>query len=151
MIVSYKWLQEYFDAPLPPPEKVAELFIFHAFEVESVEEKNGDFIFDLKVLPDRAHDCLSHRGVARELGAMLSIPLSDKRKVKNTGVVDGNFSVTVQRDNFARFLQDLLIEPLQNRHHIAPQKPGASGNKQGLPLEHFDTLSKRFYNNIYVL
>lgn len=45
--------------------------VFHSFEVESVEARAGDFILDVKVLPDRAHDCLSHRGTARELAVHL--------------------------------------------------------------------------------
>ena len=37
----------------------------------SVEEiPNGDTIFDLKILPDRAHDLLSHQGVAREIAGL---------------------------------------------------------------------------------
>ncbi|MFM2357846.1 MAG: pheT phenylalanyl-tRNA synthetase beta subunit, partial [Candidatus Parcubacteria bacterium] len=34
-----------------------------------------DHILDIKVLPDRAHDCLSHSGIAREISALFSIPL----------------------------------------------------------------------------
>lgn len=71
MKVSYSWLQTYFDAPLPPIEKVAEAFTFHSFEIEEVV---GD-ILDLKVLPNRAQDCLSHRGVALDLSAILNMPI----------------------------------------------------------------------------
>jgi len=41
-----------------------------------------DSIFDIKVLPDRAHDCLSHEGIAREVGAILDIPLNKKVQAK---------------------------------------------------------------------
>jgi phenylalanyl-tRNA synthetase beta chain len=72
MKVSIKWLQTYFNEPLPPAEKIVDAFTFHSFEVE---EANGDLI-DVKVLPNRAADCLSHRGLAKELSAILDLPLT---------------------------------------------------------------------------
>ncbi len=71
MIVSYAWLQIYFKKKLPRFEEVVDLFTFHAFEVERVEKKEDDVLIDVKVLPDRAHYALSHRGVARELAAAM--------------------------------------------------------------------------------
>lgn len=79
MLISYIWLQEYFDEKLPTSLKIKEALTMHAFEVESVEEKGGDFIFDIKVLPDRSHDSLSHFGIAIELSSILNIKL-DKNK-----------------------------------------------------------------------
>ncbi|MFZ1075620.1 MAG: phenylalanine--tRNA ligase subunit beta [Minisyncoccia bacterium] len=71
MKISLKWLQTYFDAPLPDAEKVADAYTFHAFEID---ENDGDLL-DVKVLPNRAADCLSHRGLARELAAILDVPM----------------------------------------------------------------------------
>lgn len=71
MVVSYKWLQEFFDEPLPSAKEVADLLSVHSFEIEGVEEKGGDVLIDVDVLPNRAHDCLSHRGIAKEVGAIL--------------------------------------------------------------------------------
>ncbi|MCR4330439.1 MAG: phenylalanine--tRNA ligase beta subunit-related protein [Patescibacteria group bacterium] len=81
MIISRNWLQTYFKEKLPSADKIAELLIFHAFEVESVEKQDDDFIFDIKVLPDRAHDCLSHRGIARELAVHLGTKILEKKKL----------------------------------------------------------------------
>jgi phenylalanyl-tRNA synthetase beta chain len=90
MITSYKWLQRYFDDKLPSPKDVASAFTFHAFEIEDMHELAGsektaggiDTIFDVKVLPDRNCYALSHRGIARELGAILGLPITE-RDVKN--------------------------------------------------------------------
>ncbi|MES3005951.1 MAG: phenylalanine--tRNA ligase subunit beta [Patescibacteria group bacterium] len=71
MIVSYKWLQSYFKEPLPQPAELAELLTMKTFEVEGVETKNGDTVFDIKVLPDRSPYCLSHRYIAQEVGAIV--------------------------------------------------------------------------------
>lgn len=76
MKVSYNWLQTYFDTPLPSPDDVAENLTFHSFEVEGVEKVGKDSVIDVDVLPNRAHDCLSHRGIARELSVTLEIPLN---------------------------------------------------------------------------
>ena len=77
MKISYNWLQSYFDAPLPSVEQLSDLITFHAFEIDGVEEINGDNILDVKVLPDRTHDCLSYRGVAKEVAAILNVPLKE--------------------------------------------------------------------------
>jgi len=71
MKISYNWLQSYFEEKLPAPEELADIFTFHLSEVEEVEKVNGDTVFDLKILPDRACYALSHRGVAREVAAVL--------------------------------------------------------------------------------
>ena len=90
MKISYNWLKSYVPE-LPKPEEVAEAIIFHAFEVEGVEKiapttppdgtppqaGGEDFIFDIKTLPDRNHDCLSHQGIAREVCAILDLKFSD--------------------------------------------------------------------------
>jgi len=71
MKISRNWLQTYFDGELPTAPALAEALTFHAFEIESVEND----ILDVKVTANRGHDCLSHRGIAKELSAILSLPL----------------------------------------------------------------------------
>ena len=71
MKISYNWLQTYFDTPLPSVEELSRAVTFHAFEIDGVEEVNGDSVLDVKVLPDRTHDCLSYRGVAKEVSVIL--------------------------------------------------------------------------------
>src|SRR3989338_8343613 len=71
MKISRNWLQTFFTAPLPDAQTLADALTFHAFEIESVENE----ILDVKVTPNRGHDCLSHRGIAKELSAILNIPM----------------------------------------------------------------------------
>lgn len=112
MIVSYNWLQTYFKKSLPSPESVGETLIFHAFEVESVEPKGGDHIFDIKVLPDRAHDCLSHRGIARELAAHLHIPIVEKKSevIVSEKKLSHAFSINVNEQTLCRRYMGRVIE-----------------------------------------
>jgi phenylalanyl-tRNA synthetase beta chain len=77
MKISYNWLKSYVP-DIPAPAKLADLFTYHLCEVESVEEQaGGDYLFDLGVLPNRAHDLLSHQGVARELCGLLGVAFKD--------------------------------------------------------------------------
>lgn len=86
MKVNYNNLQKYFDEKLPEPEDVAKALTFHSYEVEGVEEKEGDYIFDIDVLPNRAGDSFDEEGIARELSAVLNIPLGSRApKLKKLG------------------------------------------------------------------
>jgi phenylalanyl-tRNA synthetase beta chain len=76
MKVSRDWLQTYFDTELPSADDIAAVLTAHAFEVEGVEHmEGGDATIDIDVLANRSSDCLSHRGIARELSTLLALPL----------------------------------------------------------------------------
>ncbi|KUK66083.1 MAG: pheT, partial [Parcubacteria bacterium 34_609] len=72
MIFSYNWLQSYFTEKLPTPEKLAEVLTMHSFENEYIEKKGSDYILSIDVLPDRAGDCFSHNGIAKEISVLLN-------------------------------------------------------------------------------
>ncbi len=75
MIFSYNWLQSFFKKKLPEPKKLAEILTMAVFEVISVDKCGGDFIFDIDILPNRAPDCFSHLGIARECATLLGYKL----------------------------------------------------------------------------
>src|SRR3989338_2183762 len=77
MKVSRVWVQEFFDHPLPNVESISNALTFHAFEVEDIEKKDNDDILNVKVTPNRGHDCLSHRGIAKELSAIIGLPMKN--------------------------------------------------------------------------
>lgn len=77
MKISYNWLKWYIPEVVEA-EKLADVFSLHLCEVESVDKtQDGDTAFDLNILPNRAHDLLSHHGVARELSGQLGIKFND--------------------------------------------------------------------------
>jgi len=80
MLFSYNWLQEYSKAKLPKPDKLADLLTMHAFEVENLEKRGGDWILDIDVLPNRAHDTLNHMGMTREITAITGKTLRPLKK-----------------------------------------------------------------------
>lgn len=110
MLISYKWLQTYFNKNLPKPEKLANFLTMHSLEVETIEKKKGDYIFDIKVTPNRAHDCLSHGGIAREVSALLDLKLkTEKLKIKNHKLkID--FNIEVKESILCRRYAGVMIE-----------------------------------------
>ncbi len=129
MKISYNWLQSYIEEPLPEPKQLAEKIIFGAFEVENADEletlstivervdgvsRPGEVVLDIKVLPDRAHDCLSHYGMAREVAGLLSLTLKslEHRQHEN---VDSDVTVSLEtgvcRRYIARKIFDVKVGP----------------------------------------
>jgi len=81
MKISYNWLKSKFNKDFPEDiNQIVDLFTFHSFEVEGVEDFGNDKVIDVKVLPDRAHYALSHQGIAEELSAIANIPILEKDK-----------------------------------------------------------------------
>jgi len=83
MLFSYNWIQSFFEDKLPAPKKLAEILTLHSFEVEAIKNKGNDFVLDLDITANRAADCFSHLGIARECAALTKLKVkSEKRKVK---------------------------------------------------------------------
>jgi len=134
MKISYNWLQSHIAEPLPEPAELAEKIIFGAFEVESFEkiplsplrfakadsegeadsspnlgEQAFDWVFDIKVLPDRAHDCLSHQGIAREVTGLLGLTLKDATQLyKIPTPVPTNLKIDIQTDLCRRYMGRII-------------------------------------------
>ncbi len=108
MKISYSWLQTYFKETLPAPEEIAEALTFQAFEVEGIEKISNDTILDVKVLPDRAHYALSHRGIARELSAILGLTYIPKTLPK---IVTEEIPLSIKiENNLCRRYMGRIIE-----------------------------------------
>ncbi len=72
MLFSYGWLQSFFNKKLPEPRELARLIMAHGFEVEGTKKIGKDWVIDANILSNRP-DCLSHIGMAREIGAFLGV------------------------------------------------------------------------------
>jgi phenylalanyl-tRNA synthetase beta chain len=73
MKVIYNWLKEFVDVTAPPNE-VASRLALSGTNIGSVENGPHGAIIDAEVGSNRP-DCLSHYGIARELGAVYKLPL----------------------------------------------------------------------------
>ncbi len=114
MLISYNWLQKYFEKKLPTPEKIAEGIIFHSFEVEDLKKLKDDTIFDIKILPDRAHDCLCHYGVAKEISVIFDIEirpeleLEFQKEIKVLENQKSNLKIDNQDDKCFRYMGRII-------------------------------------------
>lgn len=107
MLISYNWLKKYIPE-IPNADEIANLVTFKLCEIEDVEKlPSGDTIFDLKILPDRAHDLLSHMGVACELAGLLGIdfklPEYDIPKPNST-----DLKIEIQTPNCRRYMGRII-------------------------------------------
>lgn len=104
MKISYNWLQSYIEETLPEPEVLAEKIVFGAFEVEEREViEHGDTVFEIKVLPDRAHDCLSHYGMAREVAGLLGLTLKPIT-FRTHESVQSDIKVSIETESCRRYI-----------------------------------------------
>jgi phenylalanyl-tRNA synthetase beta chain len=117
MKVSHNWLQTYFDKPIPSADALAELFTFHSFEVEGIERlrdstyKLTDTVIDAKVLPDRAHYCLSHKGMAEEVSFLTKQPVKSNRSSKSILVsLDTKPTIKIEDPHFCRRYMGRYVE-----------------------------------------
>lgn len=143
MAFSYNWLKTYFDKDIPPAAEIAEGIIFHAFEVEEIQEVAGDQLLEIKVLPDRAHDCLCHYGIAGEIAAIFDLP---KREYSlDYGELKKEFSNSIPK-------QDIKIEiknPDLCRRYIGRMVENITVKKSPDWLQQrLQSLGQRSINNI---
>ncbi len=120
MKVLKSWLQDYIEETLPDDEKIIETLTLKSCEVEDCQKvetigkdgkKINDTIFDIKVLPDRAHYMLSHRGVAYDLCAILGSTFKEKENILPEKIIDSNEKIEV---NVCNRYSDISIENIKN-------------------------------------
>jgi len=70
MIISWNWLKEYVKLDMPV-ETLTERLMMAGLNLEEVADVEGDMAIDLEVTSNRP-DCLSHVGVAREVGVLFN-------------------------------------------------------------------------------
>ncbi len=68
MKVTYNWLKEFVDLKIAP-RQLAEKLTMAGLEVTALEERGGDFVFEIEITSNRP-DWLSVFGVAREVAAI---------------------------------------------------------------------------------
>jgi phenylalanyl-tRNA synthetase beta chain len=73
MRVPIEWLKEFVDFSLSPEELGLKLTMI-GLEVEAIEKLRDDTVLEVNVTPNRP-DCLSILGIAREVSALLNVPL----------------------------------------------------------------------------
>lgn len=136
MKISYNWLKAYVPE-IPEPNRLADIFTYHLCEVENVEKlESGDFVFDLGILPNRAHDLLSHQGVARELSGLLGLEFKDPTPMyKTPATKPTNLKVEIETESCRRYSARI----------VRNVKVGPS---QEWVVKHLESIGQRSINNI---
>ena len=73
MNISYNWLKDLIEIEMPPSE-LAQRLTNAGLAVEGIHPFGDDYILDFDLTSNRP-DCLSHLGIAREIGALTGKPL----------------------------------------------------------------------------
>ncbi|OGZ18815.1 MAG: phenylalanine--tRNA ligase subunit beta [Candidatus Nealsonbacteria bacterium RBG_13_42_11] len=135
MIFSYNWLQSFFAKKLPKPEQLAEVLTLHFAEVEEVRKEKGDYILNIDVRPNRAADCFSHLGIAREIAAILGLKfqIPDYRLKEDKNLKSKDFVSVEIKDKkacpryTAKVITDIKVGPspewLQKRLIVCGLRP----------------------------
>ncbi|MDB5187668.1 MAG: Phenylalanine--tRNA ligase [Candidatus Kaiserbacteria bacterium] len=139
MKISRNWLQTYFEEPLPTDAEISDALTFHVFEIDGIEHVGDDSVFDVKVTPNRGHDCLSHRGIAKELSAIFKFPIKDDVLSKSAP------PVTNISENILLKVDDSAVAPV----HILARIDGVTvGPSPSWLVERLQSLGQRSINNV---
>ena len=141
-------MQTFFDSPLPSAEDLSNALTFHAFEIEGIENvrvRNSnmeDQALDVKVTPNRGHDALSHRGIAKEISAILKIPMRVDPLRENPP--DGG-SLEPRTDTIKVTVEDPMLCPRFTGAYIKGVRVGPSPEWLKTALE---SIGQQSINNI---
>ncbi len=136
MKISYNWLKSYIPE-ICEPEKLWDVFTFHLCEVEEmVKASDGDTIFDINILPNRAHDLLNHQGVAQELSALLDIEYkSPVEMYKIPSSKPTNLEIKIESDKCRRYMGRVI-----RNVKVAPSPEWV--------VKHLELIGQRSINNL---
>src|SRR3989344_4029549 len=126
MKFSYNDLQKYIKKPLPKVEELTRLLSSKSLEVEEISPIDGDYLLEIKILPDRP-DCKTNQGLALEVAAIFDLPLIEEfAAITNKDNAKNKIDFTVQEINSILGLdlsEKEIIESL-NRFRIGVEVRG---------------------------
>ncbi len=136
MKISYNWLKWYIPEA-PSAEKLHDVLTYHLTEVEGMEKlADGDTLFDVNILPNRAHDLLSHQGMAKELSGQLGIKFNDPTEMyKIPESKPTNLKIEINTDKCRRYMGRIIRDI----------KVGPSPD---WVVKHLESIGQRSINNI---
>jgi phenylalanyl-tRNA synthetase beta chain len=113
MKASIKWLKEHVDFSLSVKE-LSHLLTMAGLEVEGCEEAGDDAVLEINITPNRP-DCLSIRGIAREISANTGSPL--KKVSMSDGAEEGNGpDILIEDEGLCKRYASRIIYGVQPGH-----------------------------------
>src|SRR4030095_5615160 len=132
MFISYNWLRELTGTKLSP-EEIRDRLTNVGLAVDAVEARSEDSVIDVEV-PSHRGDCLSHRGIARELAVIekSKVESPESKGEKTAGKTSEFASVEILDPDLcprysARIVRGVKIAPspewLVKRLEVLGQRP----------------------------
>jgi phenylalanyl-tRNA synthetase beta chain len=139
MLFSFEWLQSFFNKKLPESHQLARLVLSRGFEVEGIKKTGKDWLLDISILSNRP-DCLSHIGMAREIGAILGLKpnFAKPKAVKSKNQIAARSLIAVE-------IQDQKICPRYTAMAVAQTKVKPS---PGWMARRLEACGLRAINNV---
>lgn len=134
-------MEAYFAEPLPAVTEVAEALTKHAFEIDEVAQKDGDWELEIKVLPDRASDAKNDLGMARELSTVLDQALKPEyQSLPTIETARAKITFTTQHiiDLIGASLSESEITAYLKRSRAVVEKSEGNNLIALIPPERFD-------------
>ncbi len=114
MNISYNWLKDLVEVDLPP-HKLAQKLTNVGLAVEGIHEFEDDFVFDIDLTSNRP-DCLSHLGIAREIGAITNVSLNAKTQRREDAKEESQNLVTIQDSDLCHRFTARIIRNVKIAH-----------------------------------
>lgn len=144
MKITYNWLKDFVDIKIPP-QALADKLTMAGLEVTSLEERDGDFVFEIEITSNRP-DWLSVIGVAREVAAITNQKMKlDTRRRMLDAREDWHPASRIKHPGLNIVIQDRRDCPLYTAKVIRGVRIGPSPD---WIKKRLDLLGCRSVNNI---
>ncbi len=137
MNISYNWLKDLIEIDLSPTDLARKLTNV-GLAVEGIHEFGDDYVFDIDVTSNRG-DCLSHLGVAREIGAISGSRLEENLESETWNLESGTWNLELVR------VEDADLCPRFTARIIRNVKIGASPEWL---IKRLEAVGERSINNV---
>lgn len=111
--VSYKTLSHYLEG-IPEPKKLSDIFLQYICEVEAIETRGDDTVYEVKITPDRG-DLLSYWGIAHEVAAHSDAKRKEITPKEFQGQETTKISLVVEEPKLCPRYIGRVVEGVNNR------------------------------------
>jgi phenylalanyl-tRNA synthetase beta chain len=108
------WIQDHIEETLPSDQEIVDVLNMKSSEVEGSEKVGNFTIFDVKVLPDRAHYMLSHYGMAYDLSACLGLHVRELTKFPYSKKSTDKIAVKIDEMRYCKRYSATYISNIKN-------------------------------------
>src|SRR3989338_4003442 len=128
MKVTYNWLKDFVDISLKPKE-LADKLTMAGLEVVSLEEFEGDYVFEIEITSNRP-DWLSVIGIAREVSAITGRKLKPTADSRQPTAGPGSLPIKIENKKACLFYSARLIYEVK----VGPSPSGITDRLRAIGL-----------------